>query len=289
MLRISIIVRGNKNKIMKYINGNTFVRLADYIYTPELHNDSDYYKFQSTLNINNLNDGDIVYTHTFNHRELFDILRKSDKCLIVITHNSDHNVSEADYNALPENVVWYSTNINYCGERLFSIPIGIENEQRISFHGINKPLKLSQKVLEPKTYRNLLYICHTTWTNKIERELPYKLLGDKKYVTATPSQIFDFDGYIDNIYNHMFVLCPDGNGVDTHRLWETLYLGSIPIVKRSINTNFYTDLPICFVDSWEEINEAMLDREYDRIISAEWNLEKLTEEYYERNIKKFDE
>jgi hypothetical protein len=35
-----------------------------------------------------------------------------------------------------------------------------------------------------------------------------------------------------------FVLCPRGNGIDTHRFWETLYSGSVPIVEKT-DWSFY--------------------------------------------------
>ena len=90
--------------------------------------------------------------------------------------------------------------------------------------------------------------------------------------------------YIDKIYNHKFVLSPEGNGTDTHRTWEILYLKSIPIEKRNINNQFFTDLPICFVDDWEEITEDFLNKEYDRINSIKWNLEKLDFNYWKNKI-----
>lgn len=31
--------------------------------------------------------------------------------------------------------------------------------------------------------------------------------------------------------NYKMILCPRGNGLDTHRLWETLYRGSVPIAE----------------------------------------------------------
>jgi hypothetical protein len=36
--------------------------------------------------------------------------------------------------------------------------------------------------------------------------------------------------YLD-IAQSKFVLCPSGLGFDTYRLWETIILGSIPIVE----------------------------------------------------------
>ena len=96
----------------------------------------------------------------------------------------------------------------------------------------------------------------------------------------------NFENYIDNIYNHKFVICPEGNGIDTHRKWETLYLKSIPIEKRCINSSFYEDLPICLVNDWSEITEEFLNKEYNRISNSTWNLNKLDMFYWKNEINK---
>ena len=40
--------------------------------------------------------------------------------------------------------------------------------------------------------------------------------------------------YYLNLKKSKFCICPEGNGPDCHRLWESLYLDVIPICKRSI-------------------------------------------------------
>ena len=60
-----------------------------------------------------------------------------------------------------------------------------------------------------------------------------------------------------------FVLCPSGLGYDTYRLWETLLLGSIPIVES--NAGFdrtYSNLPVLVVRNYSEVTPQLLDRAY---------------------------
>jgi len=99
----------------------------------------------------------------------------------------------------------------------------------------------------------------------------------------------NFDTYLDNLYNHKFIISPVGVGMDTHRLWESLYMNCIPIEKRNKNNKFYEDLPICFVNEWEEINIDFLDKEFDRITNSHWNLEKLNFEYWKRLINEHND
>jgi hypothetical protein len=52
---------------------------------------------------------------------------------------------------------------------------------------------------------------------------------------------------------YRFVACPRGNGTDTHRFWEALYRGSIPVVKESRWSNSIRDLglPILELREWD--------------------------------------
>lgn len=45
-----------------------------------------------------------------------------------------------------------------------------------------------------------------------------------------------------------YVVAPRGGGEDTHRAWEALYLGAVPIVKHSPIDSVFKDLPVHFVD-----------------------------------------
>lgn len=267
---------------MDFIVGEKFCNIGDFIFST---NDfEDFNKLENTFNINKLKDINIVYLHTMYKDIFFNIIKNLNNKFIVVTHNCDKNIN--DVNNLPDNVIkWYSQNVNCKNDRLFSIPIGLENSKW--FTHLHKQDKILRKVNEQKNFKNLVYINHNIRTNIKERTIPYELLKDKSYATIEfGSNGENFDNYLDNIYNHKFVICPEGNGIDTHRKWETLYLNSIPIEKRNINNSFYEDLPICFVDSWKEITEDFLNKEYLRITNTKWNLNKLNMFYWQNEIYK---
>ena len=63
---------------------------------------------------------------------------------------------------------------------------------------------------------------------------------------------------MEDLSKHKFCISPPGNGVDCHRTWECLYLGVIPIVEKSPHMSYFDDLPILFVDNYDNIS---VDRE----------------------------
>jgi hypothetical protein len=107
----------------------------------------------------------------------------------------------------------------------------------------------------------------------------------QSWVTVANKEPFDW--YIDNIYHHPFVICPEGNGIDTHRTWECLYMGTVPIEKRNINNQFYTDLPIMFVDDWDEVTEDNLMKWLTISGGKKWNMEKLNFDWWKKKIINF--
>jgi len=279
---------------MKFIRGDLFAEIADFCYT-DMNNDEDYLKIPHTFSseaIEAFTGIPLIYTAGTNISKVLPLLATLKKKIIFISHNSDKSITPDLYAQITPNIIrWFSPNIQVIGERIESVPLGIENLQRFEFHHIRKEEKMLQKIQEEKTLRNLVFMCHSTHQANIEDRLEaYKVLANKPYVTSIyRPNIFDFDNYIDNIYHHKFVICPEGNGIDCHRNWESLYMDTIPIMKRNINTTYYEDLPICFIENWNQVTEEFLNKEYDRIINTEWNLDKAYFEYWRDRIKSYSQ
>ena len=60
--------------------------------------------------------------------------------------------------------------------------------------------------------------------------------------------------YYERLSISKYVVCPEGEGHDTHRVYESIYFGAIPILlKPSVLAHLYKDMPIYWVDSWDSI------------------------------------
>ena len=87
-----------------------------------------------------------------------------------------------------------------------------------------------------------------------------------------------------NTTKYAFVLSPYGQGMDCHRTWEALILGSIPILKSKEFVNMFKDLPILFVDDWSDINQQLLDDTIEKFKNMTFNYDKLTLEYWKQIV-----
>jgi len=87
---------------------------------------------------------------------------------------------------------------------------------------------------------------------------------------------------------YAFVISPHGNGLDCHRTWEALALGCIPIVKTSVLDPLFEGLPVKIVNQWSDITHELLaktQKEYAE--RTDWQMEKLTLEYWVNKIRRF--
>ena len=91
--------------------------------------------------------------------------------------------------------------------------------------------------------------------------------------------------YYRQIASHKFVFSPRGNGIDCHRTWEALYLRTIPIVIRSVTMNEFSDLPILFIDKWEDLSYNKLLDFYEASKSKLFDLSAMKITYWKDLIK----
>jgi hypothetical protein len=94
--------------------------------------------------------------------------------------------------------------------------------------------------------------------------------------------VWRVEQYLFTMRQYKFVLSPVGNGVDTHRTWEALLAGSIPIVESSVRDAMYDGLPVLIVKSWSELSLPLLHSAYANLTAAgrSYRWEKLFAPYY---------
>lgn len=213
---------------------------------------------------------------------------------LIVSGHSDYPIIDQIASRYP-NSKWFSVNTQ--SSRVTGIPLGITNNTDESpLHRIyGNTLMMLEVAQTPREIKNLVYLNFSRFnpecfipSYEFERVPLYEMLHSKPWVTCG-QPVNTFEGrkeFLKEIRNHEFVLCPRGNGVDTHRLWETLYMGSIPIVKNDIAHSEWQDLPILFINDWNEITEERLLAEKKRIESTSWNFEKLRVGYWIDRIRR---
>lgn len=231
--------------------------------------------------------------------------KKIDTNYILITHNSDYPITSDIFFKKPSNVIkWYGQNIDYSHPILESIPIGshvatwIGTEGKVDKapYGTKHPDFVTiPETNQDKEYKNLAYMDFGIWTNTAHRKSVYDYFKDKKWVTSkecdtNPNDYKNSKNFVSvqqqcyNIYNHKFIISPLGNGYDCGRNWLAMYLGSIPVIPRHTNIQFYIDMPIVVYDHIDEITEDFLLRKYDEILASKFSLAKSKISYWSKRL-----
>lgn len=139
-----------------------------------------------------------------------------------------------------------------------SIPLGLGNADDATTLNIDEiAAGAARRIRRDK----LLYANFGTASNPSVREPLRDWLRKpaQQWITREPHNgVSGKSAYIDALYSHHFVFCPPGNGEDTHRMWEALYCGAIPVVRESPAMRDFHDLPILFVPQIDSLSEQFL-------------------------------
>lgn len=181
---------------------------------------------------------------------------------VLITHNSDHALRETDRNVqrilqCEKLICWWGQNLLFrTHPKVRILPIGLANS--CWEHGNVQPfLDFQTKInlhssLLPKPHS--VYFHFSIATSPTIRQHCFDVLQSK----------FPFLPHMNAVQNvqrmaaYQFCICPEGNGPDTHRLWEAMFVRCVPIVVRTpfVDTLMHfteNTLPLLVLDQWEQL------------------------------------
>lgn len=93
--------------------------------------------------------------------------------------------------------------------------------------------------------------------------------------------------YYDGLAKHKFIISPEGNSKDSHRHYEAVLAGSIPIMEYSKDMEcIYEGLPILWTDDYSEIKEDYLLNKYEEMLDKEFDFSKMFLYNYPEEEKK---
>ena len=144
----------------------------------------------------------------------------------------------------------FSQNLIINKKNYHFIPIGLENSKFHKNGDIKDFLKLRKVKLEKKP--RILFGFKNTNPKRVQLKHQFKKL---KITDETNGWNSFF--YRRILLNYMFVICPEGNGIDTHRMWEALYLRTIPIIKKNMISNFIkkAKIPVLILNKWSDLSK----------------------------------
>lgn len=269
----------------------------------------------------NLHDGkQIFFSHIDLCKPVFEEIEKLENEVILITGNhdtpvgkciSEENPEKYEYinyifDNVPKNVkYWFAQNNVTAKDNIIPLPLGVVNGvgHFRGEHGTGSPISTEYNQMLETVYlhdtsipERFLYLNYNPRPFHREKATEICQTHLSEYITVNPKNLH-YHEFLAHVLNHECVLCPIGVGVDTFRLYETLYCKRIPItinVSHLKDTDYamdfmdqnifyqendyplykeiYSQLPVVVLESLEELKDVKhLRKLVDEQKNKEWD------------------
>jgi hypothetical protein len=254
------------------INAANYEQFCDFVFSPQEGKfvTQDFFKR-----------GGVIFCKTDFIIQLFNEIKESKFTYNVITHHSDYPIDEYLFNKRPKCIIkWYAINPTFNHPDLIAIPLGLKTHTGCYHepHYMTEWFAYNINRLRNNDKRHNIY-CNWNITNLERNKITQSLKANN--INITHDTNIPFNEYIERMSQHKFVISPPGNGIDCHRTWEALYVGSIPIVIKNNIYNNWSDLPILQVSSYSDITQDLLDT----FIKQTYSYRKLSIDYWKNEFK----
>jgi len=206
--------------------------------------------------------GDVVFCKVDEVLNFFERLRLTRKRIILVTGEGDVPCDAFRQKFLPANVVrWFATNVTHTHPRATALPLGLGSPQSdVTLREADILARRRSGIPRDR----LLYVNFRPDTNPTVRqpvfeEFERRSRGGDWITFHPPTGRGTNAGFLEALVRHRFVLCPPGNGVDTHRMWEALLAGAVPIVLQSQAMEPFSGLPVVCVRDFRDVTREFLE------------------------------
>jgi hypothetical protein len=221
-----------------------------------------------------IEENDLIFSNLDNLGEFLDNPPKVKVRLI--THNSDSKFTLDHLNKV-KNFVNKVYPINcILSEKEYplikKIPLGFVDNPY-------KPHKFFQEIKEEKNQKNIfVYQNFSINTNVSERTKCSEFFENKKWVLK--EQNLSPVEFYRQLSKSQYSLSPQGTGIDCHRIYESIFLDCVPILKTSPLNDLYEKLPALIVEDWNELTEDFLKEKYEILFSSLKQWKEINKNWY---------
>jgi hypothetical protein len=248
----------------------------------------------STVDISSIKDGSVVYVAGSAIPDFLGKMGSINAKFILVSGDCDASIpddmfpTDDAFKAFIESdkiIHWFSQNAVKDHPKLSKIPIGVY------YHGITDitPVDQEKELISIKNAARPLAerkpLCYSNFHinkdgKKFSANRDNAINGvPKDLVFYEPAQVSRTDTW-NHQAEYAFILSPHGNGLDCHRTWEALCLGSIPVVKTSPLDPLYDELPVLIVKEWSDVTKELLEETLRNYSAKTWNMDRITLKYW---------
>ena len=260
-----------------FISEDTFRSFADHVIKSK----------GARIKIDKIKAGQIIFCEYDNLSSLqADVLDRIKLPVNLLVGNTNQVNSENIRSLLRNKFIYkiFAQNLNEPIQGIEYLPLGIENKWR-AYSGINVRFRNKVAKNHSRTYRVM-------WDFIIDGALEETINNANILINCEVADRFIWKSLWHRrklLAYYAFVACPINSACDTPRMWEAMYLGSVPIVQKSHISKFYESigLPIWVVESFSELskfNERELAEKYEEL-KYRFSSKALWSDYWFKKIK----
>jgi hypothetical protein len=233
-----------------FISGYFYHKMSDWSICPRYHQKFD---------LSKIKENDLVFLNLDYFENFLNFLDTNnvDKKIILVTQNSDRDFTEQMFNSIKKytNKI-LAINSTVSNEMIYKIPLGFNDH--------------STEILDNENFefvekKNLVYV-NFKLHHHSDRNTCFNYFSKLDWVDiengSTSSNPLSFKDFYNKLKTYKYCVSPRGTGIDTHRVYESLLFGTIPIVKKSELDDLYSNFPILLVDKWEDVTYEFLNDNY---------------------------
>ena len=257
-----------------YLTGDFFSSICDYVYQPPAFRFID-------RGVKNVSQARTIFCPS---HMLEDFLAEHGSELtaeILVLGNSDRNFDSIEFDLPPTVKRVYAQNLQVSDQTWKLLPIGLENMR------LGRNVKVSLRFIENAPKHDAVLCGPFSNTHSERRDL--SLLDFSTFPSLFVDDYIEVASYRKLIAEFRFILCPRGNGVDTHRFWEVVYAGGIPIVKESPWSNLVSGegVHLLCVNDWTEAEICRVIEENSVSKQVNSDFPFLTKQYWKSSLGNF--
>ena len=203
----------------------------------------------------------VIFCPSDKLEQFFEEYREDILAKVVICGNSDFEFRQLPLN-IPNTIKQLFLQNSFISDNqlVTTLPIGIENF-RWGVNGHPTDLRAGSSWIERK---NEVLLGPFGLTHPTRIDVRRDFLTPSEGIKFIPMRMEPSD-YAGLVQDTRYVAAVRGNGVDTHRHWETLYRGGIPIILKDAWSSGLAEfnLPFLEVEAWnpEELHSLLLNTE----------------------------
>ena len=256
-----------------YITSTTLKKYSDFYLDPFAYNND--IEFIQTLHNFDFS-GRIVYINgDFIDHVIWKLMQCDD--MILIIHGTDRTIDDLTImSILPCARKIYAVNCTVSHPSVFKIPLGFPdvNVRKLPHHN-KRPFDLQ----DYEIHTEKTGLCYMNFNLYNTDEVKFQIV---KHTRTYCRQVFEKCSWIDKdeekieykqfmekLSKYKFALCPVGFGIDTHRFYECVAVGTRPIILSSPLNEMYSVFNPLIVNNWSEVTKEFLESQPEYIPNYE--------------------